>query len=153
MSDSNNLALIADNDITELNLHTSDETVNQLKLFLVAQAKNELSRIVKLTTYLDTIESQFISTSEQLIAEYPDNLSIISETMKTLMACINRSNELIAQVISDDKLNSFAFANKKVASEEIQELDSESRNKIRAMAAKLLTELNTATEDNSNEHE
>ena len=137
--------LIASNQTSEIALGQSSDSVNQIKLFLVAQAKNELRRIVKLTNYLDTVENQFIETSAMLMSEYPDNLSIISEVMKSLTACINRSNELITQVVSDDKLNSYMF-NQEMMSTNKSSISLESRNKIRSMASKMLSQLDKDSE-------
>ena len=134
------MSLIAKNNIKSADLGTSNEAVNQFKVFLVAQAKNELRRIVKLTQYLDKVEDQFIAVTTDLISEYPDNMTIVSETMKALTACINRSNELISQVVSNEKLNSFVFEK---PSETLNSsgLSAESRNKLREIAAKVLGDL------------
>lgn len=134
------MAAISKNDIKISNFGTSNEAVNQFKVFLVAQAKNELRRIVKLTQYLDKVEDQFITVTTDLISEYPDNMTIVSETMKALTACINRSNELISQVVSNEKLNSFVFD---THNSEINNsgLSLESRNKVRDLAVKLLSNL------------
>lgn len=131
---------ISKNDIKISNFGTSNEAVNQFKLFLVAQAKNELRRIVKLTQYLDRVEDQFISVTTDLIYEYPDNMTIVSETMKALTACINRSNELISQVVSNEKLNSFVF-DRNTAETNSSGLNLESRNKVREIAMSILRDL------------
>lgn len=138
--DFNAMDLISKNNIKSIDFGTSNEAVNQFKVFLVAQAKNELRRIVKLTQYLDKVEDQFISVTTDLISEYPDNMTIVSETMKALTACINRSNELISQVVSNEKLNSFVFD---THNSEINNsgLSLESRNKVRDLAVKLLSNL------------
>lgn len=150
------MSLIANcEDLTSNTIETSDVSLNKFKLFLVAQAKNELRRIVKLTTFLDQVEDNFVSTATDLMQEYPDNLDLISETMKTLMACINRSNDLISAVMSDDKLNSFVF---NINTGDMQNnkfgLDIDSRTRVRATANNLLTMLTakaeSPTEDNKN---
>ena len=138
--DFNAMDLISRNNISSADLGTSNDSVNQIKIFLVAQAKNELRRIVKLTKYLDVVEDQFISVTTDLISEYPDNMTIVSETMKALTACINRSNELIAQVVSNEKLNSFVFNSSSVG-DTSSGLNLESRNKVRELALKLLGDL------------
>lgn len=138
--DLNAMKAISNNDVRISDFGTSNDAVNQFKIFLVAQAKNELRRIVKLTQYLDVVEDQFISVTTDLISEYPDNMTIVSETMKALTACINRSNELISQVVSNEKLNSFVFD---TGSSEINSsgLSLESRNKVRELATSLLKRL------------
>ena len=138
--DINAMAAISNNNIKITDFGTSNSAVNQFKIFLVAQAKNELRRIVKLTQYLDKVEDQFIDVTTDLISEYPDNMTIVSETMKALTACINRSNELISQVVSNEKLNSFVFDN---SSSETNNsgLSLESRNKVRELATSMLKKL------------
>ena len=126
---------------TSTALGQSSDSVNQFKLFLVAQAKNELRRVVKLTNYLDKVEDKFIETSALLMSEYPDNLSIISDVMKSLTACINRSNELITQVVSDDKLNSYMFTKDIMSTDGDSSISLESRKKIRSMASRILSQL------------
>lgn len=63
--------------------------------------------------------------------------------MKSLTACINRSNELITQVVSDEKLNSYIFNEKIVTDAENQKIPLESRNKIREIANRLLNQLDS----------
>ena len=116
-------------DLTSNTIETSDVSLNKFKLFLVAQAKNELRRIVKLTTFLDQVEDNFVS--------------------------INRSNDLISAVMSDDKLNSFVF---NINTGDMQNnkfgLDIDSRTRVRATANNLLAMLTakaeSPTEDNKN---
>lgn len=145
--DIRNMDLISKNKVKSAALGQSSDSVNQFKLFLVAQAKNELRRIVKLTNYLDTVENRFIETSTMLMSEYPDNLSIISEVMKSLTSCINRSNELITQVVSDEKLNSYVFTSDIAAIDESSGISLESRNKIRAMASRILSQIDEDSGD------
>lgn len=135
-------------DLTSNEIETSDVSLNKFKLFLVAQAKNELRRIVKLTNFLDQVEDNFINTANDLMAEYPDNIDLISETMKTLMACINRSNDLISAVMSDDKLNSFVFnINTGDSQNDKFGLDIDSRTRVRDSANKLLAMLTSKADE------
>ena len=76
--------------------------------------------------------------------EYPDNISLVSDTMKVLMNCITRSNELISQIVSNDKLNSFIIPQIKEVSE-TDGLTLESRNKIRDLTNLVLAKLNSDT--------
>lgn len=139
---------IANNNICVDSIGTSTDATNQFKAFLVAQAKNEMRRIIKLINYLEIVEDRFLEVSNTLIQEYPDNMEIVSETMKVLTACINRSNELITQVVSDDKLNSFIFSQPIVTEDKV--LPLESRNKIRDLANHVLNQLDSAAEDTQN---
>ena len=76
--------------------------------------------------------------------DYPDNISLVSDTMKVLMNCITRSNELISQIVSNDKLNSFIIPQIKEVSE-TDGLTLESRNKIRDLTNLVLAKLNSDT--------
>ena len=142
--DLTDMSNIVNNNICATSISNSQDSTNQLKLFLIAQAKNELNRIIKLLAYLDIVEDKFISVSTDLMNEYPDNISLVSDTMKVLMNCITRSNELISQIVSNDKLNSFIIPQIKEVSE-TDGLTLESRNKIRDLTNLVLAKLNSDT--------
>ncbi len=122
--------------------------INKGKLFLVAQAKNEMLRIIKLTKFLDTIEDKFIETSTLLMNEYPDNLEIVQSTMDTIMKCINRSNDLITTIVKDEKLNSFVFSSTDDDTYvDYSDVSPESRDKVRQYASEMVKKL-SALEEN-----
>ena len=81
-----------------------DKLLNKTKLFLVAQAHNELNRVIKMTNLLDKIEAKFIDAIEDRIEQTPDNLQLLTYAMETISNSLTRSNQIITQVLKDDKL-------------------------------------------------
>lgn len=139
--------IIATGSIDKSILNDAVTENNQAKMFLVAQAKNEMRRIVKLTNFLDTVEDKFIDTATTLLQEYPDNLEIVQSTIDTIMKCINRSNDLITAIVKDDKLNSFVFQNNNPeVFEEYKDITPESKDKIRTFASTMIDRLSRIEE-------
>ena len=83
-----------------------DKLVNKAKLFIIAQACNELNRVIKLTNFLDTLEEKFIDAVTFKIEESPHNLQLLTYAMETITESLNRSNQLITQILKDEKLSS-----------------------------------------------
>ena len=81
-----------------------DKLLNRTKLFLVAQAHNELNRVIKMTNLLDKIEAKFIDAIEDKIEQTPDNLQLLTYAMETISNSLTRSNQIITQVLKDEKL-------------------------------------------------
>ena len=158
MSDTENkyttiMSVIATGAIDKSILNDAFTENNQAKMFLVAQAKNEMRRIVKLTNFLDTVEDRFIDTATTLMNEYPDNLEVVQSTIDTIMKCINRSNDLITAIVKDDKLNSFVFQNNDAEIfEDYKDVTPQSKDKIRTFASNMIDRL-TQLEDEMNKEE
>lgn len=88
-------------------LTEKDKSINQMKLFLLAQAKRELSRVIKLTEFLDKIESRY----EKRVMEDIDILPLkdFPTVIATITACLTRSNNIIQKVLNDDSLTQLVF--------------------------------------------
>lgn len=83
---------------------TSSRVTDQLKVFLVAQARNELTRVIKLTKFLDKLESNYINKVDQAmdnneftLRQYADSISLITDLLA-------RSNDIVYKVLKDDSL-------------------------------------------------
>lgn len=136
------MSAVADSTLTKDSFSDAFTSNNQAKMFLVAQAKNEMQRIIKLTKFLDVVEEKFMDTAQLLMNEYPDNLAIVQDTLDTIMKCLNRSNDLIMAIVKDDKLNSFVF--KDDAADivyEYKDITPASKETIRAFASNMLDRL------------
>lgn len=83
---------------------TSSKVTDQLKVFLIAQARNELQRVVKLTQFLDKLESQFINKVTQEMIADELTLKQYSDIISTITDLLGRSNGIISQVLKDDSL-------------------------------------------------
>ena len=98
------MEVIAKNDqnLEDIKNLTSSKVTDQLKVFLIAQARNELQRVVKLTEFLDKLESKFI---ERVSMEANDlTLRQYSEVISTITDLLSRSNGIISQVLKDESL-------------------------------------------------
>lgn len=83
---------------------TSSKITDQLKVFLVAQARNELSRVVKLTQFLDRLENEYLSRVQQKVEDNTMTLKQYSDTINLITGLLSRSNDIIYKVLKDDSL-------------------------------------------------
>ena len=121
-----------------------EKLINKSKLFLVAQACNELNRIIKLTNLLDKLEDRFIDTISNRLDENPDNLTLITSAMETITEALNRSNAMITQVLKDDKLSSIIINTTNIITpngESRNLIDANSRDAVRNAASFFLAQL------------
>lgn len=141
---------LADNDSLEgLNVD-GDALLLRTKLFLVAQACNELNRVIKMTNLLDNLESKFIEAINTRLDESPANLQLITYAMETITESLNRSNSIITQVLKDEKLSSIIINTTNIITPDGSSatiMDMNSRDAIRNMASCLLAELRNSSDD------
>ena len=83
---------------------TSSKVTDQLKVFLIAQARNELSRVIKLTKFLDRIEDCFINAVERRIEDDTMSLRQYNDAITLITNLLTRSNEIISKILKDDSL-------------------------------------------------
>lgn len=83
---------------------TSSKITDQLKVFLVAQARNELSRVVKLTRFLDRLENEYLTKVQQKVEDNTMTLKQYSDTINLITGLLSRSNDIIYKVLKDDSL-------------------------------------------------
>lgn len=83
---------------------TSSKVTDQLKVFLVSQARNELSRIVKLTKFLDKLESKFIDKVDKAMEEDALTLKQYNDVISIITDLLARSNDIVYKVLKDDSL-------------------------------------------------
>lgn len=97
---------IADNHQTldDIQLLTSSKVTDQLKVFLVAQARNELQKIIQLTEFLDKLENNLIKKVDDAIAKDSLSLKQYSEVIELIKTLLERSNAIISEVLKDDSL-------------------------------------------------
>lgn len=122
----------------------SDKLINRAKLFFVAQACNELNRVIKMTNFLDTLEAKFIDTVNSKLEESPQNLQLITYAMETITESLNRSNNLITQILKDEKLASVIINTTNIitpdgSSATVMSMDS--RDTVRNWASAALAQL------------
>ena len=116
---------------------------NQFKLFLAAQARNELQRIIRLTEFLDNIEQKFMTTINKKLVEQPDNINLLMSSMDIITQSLKRSQELVYNVLKDDSLQTLVVntVNLIPGSENTTIMSRKSRDAIRSVATKLISDL------------
>ena len=80
------------------------ELLDRSKLFLIAEAKNSLIRIIKLTRFLETLEDKFIEAVTESIEQDSSDIQLISASMEIIGKLVDKANEFVMQVLKDDKL-------------------------------------------------
>lgn len=83
---------------------TSSKVTDQLKVFLVSQARNELMRVVKLTQFLDTLESKFMDQVNKSITDDSLTLKQYTDVITVITQLLARANDTISRVLRDDSL-------------------------------------------------
>ena len=116
---------------------------NQFKLFLAAQARNELQRILRLTEFLDGIEQKFMATVNKKLIEQPDNINLLMSSMDIISQSLKRSQELVYNVLKDDSLQTLVVntVNLIPGSDNTSIMTRKSRDAIRSVASKLISDL------------
>lgn len=158
------LAMIAANQqsLEDIKSLTSSKVNDQLKVFLIAQARNELSRVVKLTQFLDTIESKFMNAVQD--AAYNDELDIkqYSDIINSIVTLLQRSNDIVTKILRDDSLttilNTTVYTNDSTTTTTsvVANLkDPQSRERVRSVIQNILIktneyQANTLSQDDEN---
>lgn len=93
-----------DQSLEDIKNLTSSKITDQLKVFLISQARNELSRIVKLTKFLDKLEAQYMSKVDKAMEEDKLTLQQYTNVISLITDLLARSNEIIYKVLKDDSL-------------------------------------------------
>lgn len=113
MNDINSNSLSLENIANGINPTDKElsDTKSQMRMFLIAQAKRELMRVVKLTEVLDKLQDVYgAKVMEYLEGDTGDELKYIPIFMDTIMKCLDRSNDIIRRISSDDKLFNIVYA-------------------------------------------
>ena len=67
-----------------------DKLVERTKLFMVAHARCQLNRIIKMTKFMERLEDKFIDAVNTRLDNEPGNISMISMAMETITKCIEK---------------------------------------------------------------
>lgn len=155
------MRMIARNDqsLEDIKMLTSSKVTDQLKVFLIAQARNELMRVIKLTQFLDKLENQFISKVDSSIEDDDLTLKQYSDIIGVITSLLSRSNDIIANVLKDDSLmtilNTTIYSNTSDSSTTTavvaQLKDSQSRERVRVVLGQILTATSQYTNVQSTE--
>ena len=140
---------LADNDpdlVVDVN---GEQLVARTKLFVIAQARNNLNRIIKLTNFLEKLEDKFIDAVSNRLENEPESISMISLAMETISKCLSDANETVTQVLKDDRLQNLVINTTNIITPDGQSatvVDADSRDAIRNLAGSLLSQLSKFAE-------
>lgn len=132
--------------LQDIKLLTSAKVTDQLKVFLISQARNELTRVIKLTNFLDTIENNYMSKINQAMMDDALTLKQYGEILENITTLLNRSNEIITKVLKDESLtailNTTIYANNTTTDTQTsivsQLKDPQSRERVRNVINNIL---------------
>jgi hypothetical protein len=155
IGDSENSSMImmkqlANNDLENPVDINGEQLMARTKLFVVAQARNSLNRIIKLTNFLEKLEDKFIEAVNNRIENEPESITMLSMAMETISKCLADANETVSQVLKDDRLQSVVFNTTNIITPDGQKatvLDADSRDAIRNLAGSLLSQLSKFSEE------
>lgn len=142
--------------LDDIKMLTSSKVTDQLKVFLIAQARNELSRVIKLTHFLDKLETNFMNEVDKEMNNNNLTLKQYSDIIGVITSLLTRSNEIISRVLKDDTLMTILNTTIYTADSTSQSTsivanlkDAQSRERVRLMIQKVLTKTSEfSTDDN-----
>lgn len=129
-----------------------DELIDRTKLFVVAYARNQLNRIIKLTNFLERLEDKFITAVSERIETEPESLTMISMAMETISKCLEDANSVVFQVLKDDRLQNIIINTTNIITPDGNSatiIDADSRDEVRNLAESLLAQLSKISEENN----
>lgn len=134
-----------DQSLEDIKNLTSSKVTDQLKVFLIAQARNELQRVVKLTQFLDKLESKFMNKVNQEMDMDALTLRQYSDIISTITDLLSRSNSIISQILKDDSLMTilnttiYTSGSSTTVSSAVSSLkDPQSRERVRTVIQNIL---------------
>lgn len=141
---------LADNDPDLLVNIDGERLVARTKLFVVAQARNNLNRIIKLTNFLEKLEDKFIDAVNNRLENEPESISMISMAMETISRCLADANETVTQVLKDDRLQNIVINTTNIITPDgnsARVIDADSRDAVRNLAGSLLSQLSKIADE------
>lgn len=134
----------------------SDMLLDRTKLFLIAQARNSLNRIIKLTNFLEKLEDKFIAAVSTRLENDADNITVIAMSMETVSKLLQDANNTVTQIIKDEKLQQVIINTTNIITPDGNSatvIDANSRDEVRNLAASLLAQLSKVSESIETEAE
>lgn len=122
----------------------ANKLLDRTKLFLVARARNNLNRIIKLTDFLERLEDKFIESVNTILDNDPIQLQLMVMSMETVSKLLQDANETVVQVLKDEKLQQIVINTTNIITAEGSSatvIDPDSRDSIRNLASSLLAQL------------
>lgn len=135
----------------EIQMLTSSTVTDQLKVFLVAQARNELQKIIQLTQFLDKLETNLMNKVDDAIATNSMSLRQYSDIIDVIKTLLERSNSIVSEVLKDDSLTTITSTTVYQAPNGTTQTmsitsrlqDPQSRERVRNVLQQILAKTNT----------
>ena len=124
----------------------TEQLLDRSKMFLVARARNSLTRIIKLTDFLEKLEDKFIASVNTILDNEPNSIQIMVLSMETISKLLQDANDTVMQVLKDDRLQQIIINTTNIITPEgtcATVIDADSRDAIRNLAGSLLTQLSS----------
>ena len=135
--------LAQNTDVIDLDI-VGDKLVERTKLFMVAHARCQLNRIIKMTKFMERLEDKFIDAVNTRLDNEPGNISMISMAMETITKCIDSAQSEIFQILKDDRLQNLVINTTNIITPDggsATIIDADSRDEVRNLASSLLKQL------------
>lgn len=134
----------------DLSLEMNGEMLmDRTKLFLIAQARNSLQRIVKLTAFLEKLEDKFIEAVSERLDENSNDVTMIALSMETISKLVQDANNSVMQIFKDEKLQQIVINTTNIITPDGNSatvIDANSRDEVRNLASSLLAQLLSSPE-------
>lgn len=140
--------------LEDIKFLSSSVVTDQLKVFVISQARNELKRVVKLTKYLDKLEKSYMDAVDDAISNGEISLKEYSEVIGLITSLLTRSSSLLSNVLKDDSLTAIlnttvysGITTTQTTSVVANLNDPHSREKVRTVISKILANTQHYVED------
>ena len=103
---------VANGDINEdvsRSLVDKNITLNQVKVFQLAQAKKELQRVIKLTRMLEKVENAYGDKLDEVLESGHLGLADYGNIIGSINGMLSRSDKIISSVLKDDSLSNLVL--------------------------------------------
>lgn len=142
-------------------LNQLDTTKEQIKLFLLAEARNNLIRIVKMTNFLNSVEDKFQEKVTKSMENDAIPMEYYSEIISTIMISLQRSSEIVSKVLKDDTLTNLILIDNSTAinsnngSNSVSSIlaSTDSRDRVSKAVQKVLSMIDTNIEESGGQIE
>lgn len=147
--------------LEDVRMLTSSKVTDQLKVFLVSQARNELNRVIKLTNFLDKLEDNFINKVNDGIINDELTIKQYSDIIGVITSLLSRSNTVISNVLGDDSLTTIlnttiyntdtggSTGNSQVTSIVSELKDAQSRERVRVVLSQIIHKADEYVEEDT----
>lgn len=158
MQEINDMSIIVKDENYLPDNESVNHTRNQMKLFILAQARSQLAKVLELNNKLDKWIDKYTEKAEERMSSQDITPEEISVYMKQIIELIDRSNSMIKSVIGDEKLINLMYLdmssnvtnNNSGSVVTTSEIDSSpvSRNKIRTAVSSIIGAIDSYTSSN-----